>query len=303
MPLSNRAICAILFQEETPGKFVCNSCSRTYRSAQGFTNLINHLCRFHPSNEAEAETALRETNALRLHIVDARTNDIFRWVLLVVKERLPFSFCERQLVRQSTKMTDISEKTLTRYIMLLHQHVHGRIVGVLPLNSSHPPCARKDDDYFDDLDCPSHRFLLLAFSPVDDEEDLGAQSLFDLIADTLSRFQRPWESVLFMVGDNCSVNQYIGRRIGAIPLIGCARHRFNLAMNDFLAPDKPLLTRVHAVMKRLTTIKCRAMLRKLTHLAPVMRNATRWSSVYAMVKRYTELMPFLLKIDHGSVAD
>ncbi|KAG2923797.1 hypothetical protein PC114_g4697 [Phytophthora cactorum] len=328
MPLSNRAICAILFQEETPGKFVCSSCSRTYRSAQGFTNLINHLRRFHPSNEAEAETALRETNALRLHIVDARTNDIFRWVLLVVMERLTFSFCERQLVRQSTKMTDISEKTLTRCIMLLHQHIHGRIVGVLPLkfgivldgwtcggrhyvsifavfddSSSHPSYARKDDDYFNDLDRPSRRFLLLAFSPVDDEEDLGAQSLFDLIADTLSRFQRPWESMLFMVGDNCSVNQYIGRRIGAIPLIGCARHRFNFAMNDFLAPDKPLLTRVHAVMKRLTTIKCRAMLRKLTHLAPVMRNATRWSSVYAMVKRYTELMPFLLKIDHGSVAD
>ncbi|KAG6947957.1 hypothetical protein JG688_00015316 [Phytophthora aleatoria] len=133
MPLSNRAICVILFQEETPGKFVRNSCSRTYRSAQGFINLINNLRRFHPSYEAEAETALRETNALRLHIVDARTNEIFRWVLLVVMERLPFSFCERQLVRQSTKMTNISEKTLTRYIMLLHQHVDGRNVEVLPL--------------------------------------------------------------------------------------------------------------------------------------------------------------------------
>ncbi|RAW40390.1 hypothetical protein PC110_g3374 [Phytophthora cactorum] len=243
-------------------------------------------------------------------------------------ERLPFSFCEPQFLRQSTKMTDISEKTLTHYIMLLHQHVDGRIVEVLSLKfgivldgwtcggrhyvaifavfddgSSHQPCARKDDDYFADSNCPSRHFLLLAFSPVDGEDDLGAQSLFDLIADALSRFQRPWGSVLFMVGDNCSVNQYIGRRIGAIPLIGCASHRFNLAMNDFLAPDEPLLTRVHALMKRLTTIKCRSMLRKLNHLAPVMRNATRWSNVYAMAKRYTELMSFLLKIDHGSVTD
>ncbi|KAF4038367.1 hypothetical protein GN244_ATG09538 [Phytophthora infestans] len=113
MSLSNQDICVIL--------------------AQGFTNLMNHLRRFHPSYVAEAETALGETNALRLHIVDARTNDIFRWVVLVVMECLPFSFCERQVVRQSTKMTDISEKTLTRYIVLLHQHVDGRIIEVLPL--------------------------------------------------------------------------------------------------------------------------------------------------------------------------
>ncbi|KAG7390881.1 hypothetical protein PHYPSEUDO_006365 [Phytophthora pseudosyringae] len=37
MPLSNHAIYAILFQEEAPRHFVCNNCSRTYRSAHGFT--------------------------------------------------------------------------------------------------------------------------------------------------------------------------------------------------------------------------------------------------------------------------
>ncbi|KAG6951346.1 hypothetical protein JG687_00013682, partial [Phytophthora cactorum] len=48
-------------------------------------------------------------------------------------------------------------------------------------------------DYFEDTDCYTRRFLLLAFCPLDVEEDLGAQSLLNLIADTLSRYNKPWD--------------------------------------------------------------------------------------------------------------
>jgi hypothetical protein len=58
-------------------------------------------------------------------------------------------------------------------------------------------------DYYKGLDCPTRRFVLLVFSPADEEEDLSALSLFDFIADTLSRYENPWESVAFLVGDNC----------------------------------------------------------------------------------------------------
>jgi hypothetical protein len=43
-----------------------------------------------------------------------------------------------------------------------------------------------NDDYFDDLDYSSRQYFLLAFSPVE-AENLFAQSLFDLIADSLPR--------------------------------------------------------------------------------------------------------------------
>ncbi|KAG2984272.1 hypothetical protein PC118_g8951 [Phytophthora cactorum] len=95
--------------------------------------------------------------------------------------------------------------------------------------------------------CSSRRFILLAFSPVEPEEDLSAQSQFDLIADTMSRYNKPWEAIKFMVGDNSSVNQYIGSKEGAIPLIGCASHRFNLAVKDFLKGKDELITTVHAL--------------------------------------------------------
>ncbi|KAG6955665.1 hypothetical protein JG688_00011776 [Phytophthora aleatoria] len=60
--------------------------------------------------------------------------------------------------------------------------------------------------------------VLLAFSPLEDESDLSAQRLSDFIAETLSEFERPWSSVLYVVGENCSVNQYLGEN-GGIPFI------------------------------------------------------------------------------------
>jgi hypothetical protein len=81
---------------------------------------------------------------------------------------------------------------------------------------------------------------LLSFSPLDDEMDLGSRSLLNFIADTLKFYERPWESVLFLMSVNCSINQYIGSRCG-IPFIECASHKFNLAVNAIKGPSSGLV--------------------------------------------------------------
>ncbi|KAG2897700.1 hypothetical protein PC114_g14578 [Phytophthora cactorum] len=98
------------------------------------------------------------------------------------------------------------------------------------------------------------------------------------------------------------VNQAIGRKVGALPFIGCASHRFQLAVNDFLADKELLLAKIHALMKHLSTIKCRAALRKVTPPAHVLRNVTRYSSTFNMVERYVKLRPALLSTDHATAA-
>ncbi|KUF85263.1 hypothetical protein AM587_10005540 [Phytophthora nicotianae] len=106
-----------------------------------------------------------------------------------------------------------------------------------------------------------------------------------------------------MVGDNCSVNQYIGRKEGAIPFIGCASHRFNLAVKDFLKTEDELITKVQALMAKLRTIKGRALLRRVSHLSPLMRNDTRWSSTYEMVERYLKLQPLIVQLGHNLLVE
>ncbi|EGZ13993.1 hypothetical protein PHYSODRAFT_510666 [Phytophthora sojae] len=128
-----------------------------------------------------------------------------------------------------------------------------------------------------------------SFCPLDVVVNLGVQRLFDLIAYTLSRYNKPYEAVNFMVTDNHSVNQYVGSREGALLMVDCASHRFHLAGSDYLTGYETLLTRIHALMTKLRNIKDRAILRRVTELSSLLRNGTRWSSTHAMAQRYTKL--------------
>ncbi|KAG6602865.1 uncharacterized protein IUM83_06925 [Phytophthora cinnamomi] len=62
----------------------------------GFTNLMNHLRRFRPTYEIEAEEELRSSNVLLLHVVNPRTTEMDPWLEWKVEERLPFTFTERR---------------------------------------------------------------------------------------------------------------------------------------------------------------------------------------------------------------
>ena len=79
-----------------------------------------------------------------------------------------------------------------------------------------------------------------------------------------------------------------------VPLVGCASHRFNLAVNLILASRKNVLDKVHHLMGKFKNLKFGAKLRKYTMLSPIQRNATRWSSTAEMVKRYFELKQFVM---------
>ncbi|ETK74858.1 hypothetical protein L915_18421 [Phytophthora nicotianae] len=139
------------------------------------------------------------------------------------------------MTRKNASLTPIAKNTLKRYLMRMIESVKARVAEEIPATFG----------------------IVLdgSFCPLEVEEDLGAQSLFDLIADTLSRYNKPWEAVHFMVADNCSVNQYIGSREGGLPMVGCASHRFNLAVTDYLTSYEALLSKIHALMTKLRTIK------------------------------------------------
>ncbi|ETP53070.1 hypothetical protein F442_02002, partial [Phytophthora nicotianae P10297] len=178
-PLRNKLVVSLLFT----------------KNSGRMRNLITHLRINHPTNLEDVGRGAKDRNSLRLRVIDEAIRNIFRCYEWVVMDRLPLSLVERKMMRKNASLTPIAKKTLKR--------------GTL---------AEDDPDYFEGTDCYTRRFQLLAFWPLKVEEDLGAQSLFDLIADTLSRYNKPWDAVHFMVADNCSVNQYIGSREGGLPM-------------------------------------------------------------------------------------
>ncbi|KAG6946904.1 hypothetical protein JG687_00016457, partial [Phytophthora cactorum] len=128
--------------------------------------------------EADAQEATKRHNALQLRVVDPQTRDGFRWI----------------------DLSSISEGTVVRYLVMVAAKPEARLACALPDKLGLTTTSLSSDAYFSGLDCTSREFGLLAFCPLDTEEDLSGQSLFDLIADTLMRYSKPWDAVGVMVG-------------------------------------------------------------------------------------------------------
>jgi hypothetical protein len=86
-----------------------------------------------------------------------------------------------------------------------------------------------------------------------------------------------------------------------VPLIGCGSHKFNLAINKWISNQPHLeviIQKVSGVMKKASTLKVSAQLRKLTTLQTVRENDTRWSSTFEMVARF-----FRIQTELSAVSD
>lgn len=81
-----------------------------------------------------------------------------------------------------------------------------------------------------------------------------------------------------------------------IPLIGCASHKFNLAVEAWISSTPELsgaLNALSEVMRQLKTLTHSARLHKLTHLEAIKPNASPWNSRFDMVSRYFRISDFI----------
>ncbi|RHZ10296.1 hypothetical protein DYB37_013951 [Aphanomyces astaci] len=109
----------------------------------------------------------------------------------------------------------------------------------------------------------------------------------------LAKFKRSTSCITFIVADNCSVNKKMATDM-KVSLLGCASHRFNLAVQYLMKGEfADLLAKVQKVMLSCKAINNAAELKKLTSLKPRLLQATRWSSAFEMLVRFQKLLPSL----------
>ncbi|KAF1772501.1 Ribonuclease H-like domain [Phytophthora cactorum] len=84
--------------------------------------------------------------------------------------------------------------------------------------------------------------------------------------------------------------------------VGCASHRLNLAVRLITADFQAELDLMQKVMVRLRTLSQAAKLRFKTHLRPVLRQDTRWSSTFCMPGRFFEIREHL-DADNEAIED
>ncbi|KAH9118961.1 hypothetical protein LEN26_011855 [Aphanomyces euteiches] len=153
---------------------------------------------------------------------------------------------------------------------------------------------------FPSSDSIGYQKYLLSFALTNEEDSLNAMSHKKYLEFVLDVFGKTLSNIVVLIGDNCSTNHALSRLLG-IPLIGCASHRFNLFVGDILREKEEIVNLVNDLMRKLKTIILSAKLRRLTNLSPKTRNATRWSSTYAMFQRYMDIKGFLRFLDDHEV--
>ncbi len=310
----------------TPGsddsKHRCRKCEKevAWKSKSGYTNAKNHLCNLHPEWKAEWINHSKAENSEKSGIfkfanrtVSEDAISLHKWIVWIIEDCLPFSFVESKNTRHYTSIGTWSRTTLVSVMQRVGLVLDQNLRNVIPY---------KFGIIFDSWTCPgtSEHYtaifatwstqgrtsvcvgkVLLGCGVQDDPDGtealaFGAEDYGDIIINTLRHYDKDLSNVQFMTGDNCSVNQSLATRL-KIPLVGCASHRLNLAARLLYAEPQyaPVIEKISKLMQKLSTLVNSSYLRRLTSLHPIKHNDTRWSSMYAMLKRYKKLRPYITR--------
>ena len=75
--------------------------------------------------------------------------------------------------------------------------------------------------------------VLLAFTPLLEEEEYSSQNHMDSLEFVLEIYEKDFSNIICLICDNCNVNKSLAN-LCELPLVGCAAHRFNLAVQAYL---------------------------------------------------------------------
>ena len=236
--------------------------------------------------------------------INPKVITLHSWLDWIVTENLPISAVEKRSFREYSNLESISVDTFEKYLKLVEAGIEKNLKTELPTNfgliidgwtegSTHYfgvfASYRKNGTNYT-------RFLTI--SPPLDETSFTAQKQADFLVDVVEALGRCKENILYLVADNTATNPATATALD-VPFIGCASHRFNLAVQKYLERHQRIISDINHLMISLTNLKRAGRLRQFTDLQPIVMNTTRWSSKHVMLERFFRLDGFIKEMrDH-----
>jgi len=310
------------------GEWVCKKCGKKKLKSGGWTNLLNHLRScvgplFEEQFDSSQQHHKSRITSYVLRVSEAE-HDVYKWIEWIVMKNLPISMVDDPLTREAVRYKPLGSKSLRKYILSVCNvmkesvkcklpnkfaivfdgwsegttHYIGVSASYVTSMTQHGMVATTSSGEEQQVVCHT----LLSMRPLLTGEVMGmtAQDHLHHLSLVLQSYGKTDDNVLCLIGDNCSVNKSMSRLL-KVPLIGCGAHKFNLAVNKWISNQPQLeeiIQRVANVMKKASTLKVSAQLRKLTSLHTVRQNDTRWSSTFEMISRF-----FRIQAELSAVSD
>jgi hypothetical protein len=293
--------------------YVCHGCSTKteikINKSAGYQNLAQHVYTTHKDFYDRMSATKGAVVVSLARAISGRALNVFGCLDWMVHANLAFTFFSTARTKQYSSLRGMTPKTIRKYLHLVSDSIRLGITEDLP------------DSFgiiFDGWSCRNQHFIavfatymsdgklktpLLAMAPLhstdamttEDESKIahGAREHVLFIKTAIEKYSRSLQNVEYIVCDNCNVNKRMAKDLG-VPMVGCASHRFNLAVQKFMNSGyKTVIDVVHKIMVKLKTLNNGVRLRTMTKLTPILFNATRWSSYYSMLKRFMLLKGFL----------
>ena len=221
---TSKSICEYFFQKVDGISWQCKKCLKTKAKSGGWTNLLSHLRSCVGKDyeqlfvELEKLKASKEGGGYFVRISN-REKEMFKWIEFVVMKNLPVSIVDCPYTRDITRLKNVSAQTLRCHILELLSVVKETIQAELP---------PKFIIVFDGWTEGFHHYIGIAAAYLKvgaDSEEVPVQSILSmkpLLADgmkgmqatdhlehvekVLESYGKTLENILYLVGDNCSVN-------------------------------------------------------------------------------------------------
>ncbi|KAJ8523410.1 hypothetical protein ON010_g17570 [Phytophthora cinnamomi] len=176
-----------------------------------------------------------ETGSI-LNYVRRSSLNRFSWMEWILNSNLPLSFYENEAARRYSTLNPICVETLVSGMTSLTKAVERSIalemldrIGLIFDGWTH-----SSEHYITVYACYAVegevKFPMLCMAPLLEENDLSPRGHMEFLATMLPRdFEKQLDQCCFVVADNCSVNKRLARLVD-VPLVGCASHRLNRAV-------------------------------------------------------------------------
>lgn len=125
-----------------------------------------------------------------------------------------------------------------------------------------------------------------------DKTYLDTNEHYEFLVYILDLYNNDWENMCAMIGYNSSMNKELSEKM-KVPFIGCPGHLFSLADRDILQVYEPVIFKINEMMLTFENLVPSVILRQILSVIPKTQNATKWSSCYEMVVRYTFIRHYL----------